>query len=122
MKCQILGCNNEAEFLTTPLMRSGIYCKKHFNEINTGEHNMTPPTPELTTFASLMQNEFDAQFPEKGNSYKDLTPEELFNLLTQKWHLIFDTDFTHESSPAIIKNCIHIANFCMMIAHNLEEE
>ena len=83
------------------------------------QHNMT--TPELTTFTSMMQNEFDAQFPEKGNSYKDLTPEELFNLLTQKWHLIFDTDFTPESSPDITKNCIHIANFCMMIAHNLED-
>ena len=94
----------------------------NLSETNTGEHIMTTPIPELTTFTSMMQNEFDAQYPEKGDSYKDLTSEELFNLLTQKWHLIADTDFTPTSSPSIIKNCVHIANFCMMIAHNLEEE
>ena len=45
MKCQILGCNNESEYLTAPLMKSGMYCKKHFNEINTGatQHDNTNP-------------------------------------------------------------------------------
>ena len=78
-------------------------------------------TPEIDNFTSQMQNEFDKQFPEKGNSYKEMLPEELFNMLTEKWHKIADSDFTPGNTQPIIKNCIHIANFCMMIAHNMEE-
>ena len=35
-KCQIVGCENNAEFIRRPEMQSGIYCRKHFDEIYYG--------------------------------------------------------------------------------------
>lgn len=33
MKCNIKGCDNEAEVITKPSMSAGCYCRKHFDEI-----------------------------------------------------------------------------------------
>jgi hypothetical protein len=33
-KCMINGCDETAEQINTPQFSSGIYCRKHFNEIN----------------------------------------------------------------------------------------
>ena len=35
-KCQIVGCENNAEFIRRPEMQSGMYCRKHFDEIYYG--------------------------------------------------------------------------------------
>ena len=32
-KCQIYGCENDAEHICRPGMCSGMYCRKHFEEI-----------------------------------------------------------------------------------------
>jgi hypothetical protein len=36
-KCDIKGCLNPAEQINTPLFSSGMYCRKHFDEINNGK-------------------------------------------------------------------------------------
>lgn len=33
VKCQIVGCENNAELICRPGMCSGMYCRKHFEEI-----------------------------------------------------------------------------------------
>jgi len=35
-RCMINDCNNIAEQINTPVFSSGIYCRKHFDEINSG--------------------------------------------------------------------------------------
>lgn len=37
LKCDIVGCGNNAEEISRPLMKSNSYCKKHFFEIYYGE-------------------------------------------------------------------------------------
>jgi len=32
-RCALIGCENEAEYIERPMMRSGMYCRKHFFEI-----------------------------------------------------------------------------------------
>ena len=32
--CHIVGCTESAEQINTPIFSSGIYCRKHFDEIN----------------------------------------------------------------------------------------
>ena len=36
-KCDIVGCENNAEEISRPMMRSNAYCRKHFLEIYYGE-------------------------------------------------------------------------------------
>jgi len=33
VKCALVGCENEAEQISRPMMSSGMYCRKHFYEI-----------------------------------------------------------------------------------------
>ena len=37
-KCQIYGCENDAESICLSGMRSGMYCRKHFEEIYNDRH------------------------------------------------------------------------------------
>ena len=36
-KCALLGCDNNAEYISRSEMMSSIYCKRHFFEIYYGE-------------------------------------------------------------------------------------
>ena len=36
-KCQIVGCENDAEYICRTEMCSGMYCRKHFKEIYYGK-------------------------------------------------------------------------------------
>ena len=36
-KCQIVGCENDAEYIYRAEMCSGMYCRKHFDEIYYGK-------------------------------------------------------------------------------------
>lgn len=36
-KCNIVGCEKDVEEISRPMMKSGMYCRKHFFEIYYGE-------------------------------------------------------------------------------------
>ena len=36
-RCDLVGCENEAEAISRPMMSSNSYCRKHFFEIYYGE-------------------------------------------------------------------------------------
>lgn len=46
MRCNIAGCDNEAEEIRRPLMASNCYCRKHFFEIYDDDSPLVPEEPD----------------------------------------------------------------------------